>query len=88
MTAADITSDNENAYNPRLLPLSKYVNVVNFTNASGDVTVEAGKIYNVSIEVKPQFMHTDLNTVVYNISLTVTIADWTEEDIDPGFQQQ
>lgn len=88
VTAADITSDNENAYNPRLLPLSKYVNVVNFTNASGDVAFEAGKIYNVSIEVKPQFMHTDLNTVVYNISLTVTIADWTEEDIDPGFQQQ
>ncbi|MCC8063231.1 MAG: hypothetical protein LIO68_08350 [Rikenellaceae bacterium] len=88
VTATDITSDNENAYNPRLLPLSKYVNVVNFTNASGDVTFEAGKIYNVSIEVKPQFMHTDLNTVVYNISLTVTIADWTEEDIDPGFQQQ
>lgn len=88
VTATDITSDNENAYNPRLLPLSKYVNVVNFTNASGDVTFEAGKIYNVSIEVKPQFMHTDLNTVVYNISLTVTIADWIEEDIDPGFQQQ
>ena len=88
VTATDITSDNEDAYNPRLLPLSKFVNVVKYTNASGDVTFEAGKIYNVSIEIKPQFMHTDLNPVVYNISLTVTIADWTEEDIDPGFQQQ
>lgn len=88
VTATDITSDNEDAYNPRLLPLSKFVNVVKFTNASGDVAFEAGKIYNVSIEIKPQFMHTDLNPVVYNISLTVTIADWTEEDIDPGFQQQ
>lgn len=88
VAATTITSDNENAYNPRLLPLSEYVNIVNFTNASGDVTFEAGKIYNVNVEIKPQFMHTDVNPVVYNISLTITIADWTEEDIDPEFQQQ
>ena len=68
-----------------MLPLSKFANVVNYTTASGNVTFEAGKIYNVNIEIKPQFMHTDLNPVAYNI--TITIADWQEENIDPEFQQ-
>ncbi len=70
-----------------MLPLSKFANVVNYTTASGNVTFEAGKIYNVNIEIKPQFMHTDLNPVAYNITLTITIADWQEENIDPEFQQ-
>ena len=87
VTATDITSDDEEAYNPRLLPLSKFTNVVSYSNASGSVTFEAGKIYNVNIEIKPQFMHTDLNPVAYNITLTITIADWQEENIDPEFQQ-
>ena len=87
VSATDITSDDEDAYNPRLLPLSKFANVVNYTTASGTVTFEAGKIYNVNIEIKPQFMHTDLNPVAYNITLTITIADWQEENIDPEFQQ-
>jgi hypothetical protein bacD2_03237 len=87
VSATTITSDDEEAYNPRLLPLSKYANIVNFTTGGQNVTFEAGKIYNVNVEIKPQFMHTDLNPVAYNITLTITIADWVEENIDPEFQQ-
>lgn len=60
---------------------------MNFTTGGQNVTFEAGKIYNVNVEIKPQFMHTDLNPVAYNITLTITIADWVEENIDPEFQQ-
>ena len=87
VSATTITSDDEEAYNPRLLPLSKYANIVNFTTGGQNVTFEAGKIYNVNVEIKPQFMHTDLNPVAYNITLTITIADWVEENINPEFQQ-
>ena len=87
VSATTITSDDEEAYNPRLLPLSKYANIVNFTTGGQNVIFEAGKIYNVNVEIKPQFMHTDLNPVAYNITLTITIADWVEENIDPEFQQ-
>lgn len=55
---------------------------MNFTTGGQNVTFEAGKIYNVNVEIKPQFMHTDLNPVAYNITLTITIADWVEENID------
>ena len=61
---------------------------MNYTSAGADVVFEAGKIYNVSIEIQPQFMHTDINPVAYNILLKVVIADWLEEDIDPEFQQR
>lgn len=61
---------------------------MNYTSTGSDVVFEAGKIYNVNIEIQPQFMHTDINPVVYNILLKVVIADWLEEDIDPEFQQR
>ncbi len=88
VTATTITSDNHNAYNPSLLPLAKFVNIINYTSTGTDVVFEAGKIYNVNIEIEPQFMHTDINPVAYNILLKVVIADWLEEDIDPEFQQR
>lgn len=84
----DITSSDISVYNPTLLPLAKFANVVEYTSGGDPVTFAAGKIYNMDVEIKPYFTHTDINPVAYHIELSVTIADWTEESIDPGFQQQ
>lgn len=79
ISATTITSDDEEAYNPRLLPLSKYANIVNFTTGGQNVTFEAGKSTTSTSRSNRSSLHTDLNPVAYNITLTITIADWVKK---------
>lgn len=88
VTATSITSDDESVYNPDLLPLAKFINIVEYKKSNTAIQLVAGKIYNVNVEIKPHFTHTDLNPVVFNILLSIDIKDWVEENVDPGFQQQ
>ena len=54
-----------------------------------ELTLEPGKIYNMNVVITPVNMQYDLNSAddAQNVVVTITVADFTEENIFPGLDE-
>ena len=81
------SSDTE-VFNPDLANGARFANLVKYyKEVNTELTAadfKPGTLYNMEIELVPM-LDNDLGNVQYNVLVHVTVAQWNEETITPGF---
>lgn len=85
----NMTSTDDEVFNPELAENERFANIVKFYKDGGKIEMTAddfkpGTLYNMEINVIPM-LDNDLGNVQYNVLVLVTVAEWSEETIIPGF---
>lgn len=87
----NLASTNEEVFNPALQNSFRFANIMKFYKNVNTPMVASdfkpGTLYNMHIRLIPA-LDSDLKNMQYNVMVLVTIADWEEETITPGFDLQ
>lgn len=90
IVVSNMQSTNVDVFNPALAPNERFLNIVKFFKASSPTTemtpadFKPGTLYNMDLQIVP-ILDNDLDNVQFNVLVFVTIEDWKEEAILPGF---
>lgn len=84
----------ERIFDPKLFPESGFATIAKYYKTVGDESVEMmtpqdfkpGTLYNMQVRIKPHFVTGDIFEAENQLSVKVTIKEWTQESLTPGFE--